>query len=70
MRVVGWKPFKAERAGVREDFHSKGLHSCNEHVAITLYRDFPASQPSALNSQPSTFNHLIQDRLPLRVVNH
>jgi hypothetical protein len=43
----------------------------NEHVAITLYRDFPASQPSALNSQLSTFNHhLTQDRLPLRVVNH
>jgi processive 1,2-diacylglycerol beta-glucosyltransferase len=50
----------------------------NEHVAITLYRDFA---PAALNSHPpvapkshgggSTFNHhLTQDRLPLRVVNH
>jgi processive 1,2-diacylglycerol beta-glucosyltransferase len=39
----------------------------NEHVAITLYRDFA---PAALNSQPATFNHhLTQDRLPLRVVN-
>ena len=27
MRVVGWKPFKAERAGVREDVHSKGTAS-------------------------------------------
>jgi hypothetical protein len=41
----------------------------NEHVAITLYRDFPASQPSALNSQLSPFNHLIQDRLPLHAIN-
>ena len=39
----------------------------NEHVAITLYRDFA---PAAVNTQPSTFNHLTQDRLPLRVVNH
>jgi processive 1,2-diacylglycerol beta-glucosyltransferase len=39
----------------------------NEHVAITLYRDFA---PAALNTQPATFNHFIQDRLPLRAVNH
>jgi UDP-N-acetylglucosamine:LPS N-acetylglucosamine transferase/predicted metal-dependent phosphoesterase TrpH len=41
----------------------------NEHVAITLYRDFA---PAALNTQPSASSNLpyIQDRLPLRVVNH
>jgi UDP-N-acetylglucosamine:LPS N-acetylglucosamine transferase len=43
----------------------------NEHVAITLYRDFPASQPSAHSLQPSSSNlPYFQDRLPLRVVNH
>jgi UDP-N-acetylglucosamine:LPS N-acetylglucosamine transferase len=41
----------------------------NEHVAITLYRDFA---PAAINSQPSVSSNLpyFQDRLPLRVVNH
>jgi UDP-N-acetylglucosamine:LPS N-acetylglucosamine transferase/predicted metal-dependent phosphoesterase TrpH len=41
----------------------------NEHVAITLYRDFA---PAAINSQPSASSNLpyFQDRLPLRVVNH
>ena len=48
----------------------------NEHVAITLYRDFA---PAAINTQPpvapksdeggSAFNHLIQDRLPLHAIN-
>ena len=41
----------------------------NEHVAITLYRDFA---PAAINTQPSASSSLpyFQDRLPLRVVNH
>jgi len=41
----------------------------NEHVAITLYRDFA---PAAINTQPSASSNLpyFQDRLPLRVVNH
>jgi len=38
----------------------------NEHVAITLYRDFA---PAVLSSQPSTFTHLTQDRLPLHAMN-
>ena len=42
----------------------------NEHVAITLYRDF-SNQPSALSLQPSS-HHLpcFQERLPLQVVSH
>ena len=41
----------------------------NEHVAITLYRDFA---PAAINTQASASSNLpyFQDRLPLRVVNH
>jgi UDP-N-acetylglucosamine:LPS N-acetylglucosamine transferase/predicted metal-dependent phosphoesterase TrpH len=41
----------------------------NEHVAITLYRDFA---PAAISSQTSASSNLpyFQDRLPLRVVNH
>jgi hypothetical protein len=41
----------------------------NEHVAITLYRDFA---PAAINTQSSASSNLpyFQDRLPLRVVNH
>ena len=41
----------------------------NEHVAITLYRDF-SNQPSALSLQPSS-SHLpyFQDRLPLHAIN-
>jgi UDP-N-acetylglucosamine:LPS N-acetylglucosamine transferase/predicted metal-dependent phosphoesterase TrpH len=41
----------------------------NEHVAITLYRDFA---PAAINAQTSASSNLpyFQDRLPLRVVNH
>ena len=35
-------------------------------MAITLYRNFA---PAAINTQPSTFNHLIQDRLPLHAIN-
>jgi UDP-N-acetylglucosamine:LPS N-acetylglucosamine transferase/predicted metal-dependent phosphoesterase TrpH len=44
----------------------------NEHVAITLYRDFPANQSSVHSLQPTASSHLpyFQDRLPLRVVNH
>jgi UDP-N-acetylglucosamine:LPS N-acetylglucosamine transferase/predicted metal-dependent phosphoesterase TrpH len=42
----------------------------NEHVAITLYRDFPASQPSAHGLQPSSCNlPYFQDRLPLHAIN-
>jgi UDP-N-acetylglucosamine:LPS N-acetylglucosamine transferase len=40
----------------------------NEHVAITLYRDFA---PAAIHTQPSSGNlPYFQERLPLRVVNH
>jgi UDP-N-acetylglucosamine:LPS N-acetylglucosamine transferase/predicted metal-dependent phosphoesterase TrpH len=44
----------------------------NKHVAITLYRDFSADQPSTLSLEPSASSHLpcFQDRLPLRVVKH
>jgi UDP-N-acetylglucosamine:LPS N-acetylglucosamine transferase/predicted metal-dependent phosphoesterase TrpH len=46
----------------------------NEHVAITLYRDFPASQSSVHSPQSEAFasgnRPYFQDRLPLRVVNH
>jgi processive 1,2-diacylglycerol beta-glucosyltransferase len=42
----------------------------NEHVAITLYRDF-SNQPSALSLQTSASGHLpyFQDRLPLHAIN-
>jgi hypothetical protein len=42
----------------------------NEHVAITLYRDFPASQPSVHGLLPSSGNlPYFQDRLPLHAIN-
>jgi predicted metal-dependent phosphoesterase TrpH len=42
----------------------------NEHVAITLYRDFPASQSSVQGLQPSSSNlPYFQDRLPLHAIN-
>jgi hypothetical protein len=42
----------------------------NEHVAFTLYRDFPATQPSAQGLQPSSGNlPYFQDRLPLHAIN-
>jgi processive 1,2-diacylglycerol beta-glucosyltransferase len=44
----------------------------NEHVAITLYRDF-ANAPSKLSRHgfdaPAAIPHFFQERLPLRVVN-
>jgi len=41
----------------------------NEHMAITLYRDF-SNQPSALSLQPSSSNlPYFQDRLPLHAIN-
>jgi UDP-N-acetylglucosamine:LPS N-acetylglucosamine transferase/predicted metal-dependent phosphoesterase TrpH len=51
---------------------SEAIKDCirrNEHVAITLYRDFA---PAAINSQTSASSNLpyFQDRLPLRAVNH
>ena len=46
----------------------------NEHVAITLYRDFPAHQSLVHSPQSAAFASgnlpCFQDRLPLRVVNH
>jgi len=42
----------------------------NEHVAITLYRDFPANQSSVRGPQSSSGNlPYFQDRLSLQVVN-
>jgi hypothetical protein len=40
----------------------------NEHVAITLYRDF-ASAPAKIDS-PMAPTHLFQERLPLHAINH
>jgi UDP-N-acetylglucosamine:LPS N-acetylglucosamine transferase len=46
----------------------------NEHVAITLYRDFPANQSSVHGPQSAAVASsnlpYFQERLPLRVVNH
>jgi processive 1,2-diacylglycerol beta-glucosyltransferase len=44
----------------------------NEHVAITLYRDFANAPPKASRhgfDSPATTPHFFQERLPLRVVN-
>ena len=64
--IYSWKTL------IHAEKDAEAIKNCirrNEHVAITLYRDFPAGQSSALNSQLSTFNHLTQDRLSLQVVN-
>ena len=53
----------------RQVANAEAIKDCirrNEHVAITLYRDFA---PAVLSSQPSTFTHLTQDRLPLHAMN-
>ena len=43
----------------------------NEHVAITLYRDFADAHPKGHSFDSASHNlPYFQDRLPLRVVNH
>ena len=54
---------------------SESIKDCirrNEHVAITLYRDFasaPAGQARHAFDTPAAAVHYFQDRLPLRAVN-
>src|SRR5271154_7630267 len=42
----------------------------NEHVAITLYRDFADAPAKHAFDSPAAIPHLFQESLPLRAINH
>jgi hypothetical protein len=65
-------PVRGGFAGFGDDFFEVNSKDRRKGSAgVTLYRDFPASQPTAHSLQPSSSNlPFFQDRLLLRVVNH